>query len=149
MRLGHAHLKVRNLTKAIEFYTRVLGLQVTERMGDNMAFLSWGEAHHDLALQTLSDEGIAPHPYAVGLLHLAFQVENKQAFAQAFYRVRSEDIPFSAVDHRISWSLYFNDPDGNGLEIYYDTRKEPHGTPMWNLYSASLGATNILVSLEE
>lgn len=130
-RIGHAHLKVRDLQRAIDFYTRYFNLEITEQVGDRMVFLSGGEFHHELALQALGPNAPAPHPYAVGLYHVAFEVPDKAAFAQAFNALAAGEVEAIPVDHGISWALYFNDPDGNGLEIYCDTRHDQQGAEAW------------------
>jgi len=120
--LGHVHLKVRDVDRAIEFYTGVLGLSVAERH-DRFAFLSWGEKHHDVALQGVGDGAAEPGP-GVGLYHAAFEVDTGDALAATYERLRERDVDVSRVDHGISKALYFDDPDGNGVEVYLDTRAE-------------------------
>ena len=119
--LGHVHLKVRDVARAVEFYTEILGLDVTERVGQ-FAFLSFGEKHHDVALQGIGAD--APSAGGVGLYHAAFEVEDAEALAATYRRVRNRGVAVSPVDHGISKALYFSDPDGNGLEVYLDTREE-------------------------
>ena len=118
--LGHVHLKVRDVDRAVEFCRDVLGLEVTERAG-RFAFLSWGEKHHDLALQGIGADASGPER-GVGLYHVAFEVPNAEALAATYRRLRERGVPVSPVDHGISKALYFDDPDGNGLEVYLDTR---------------------------
>ncbi|MBA3533558.1 MAG: VOC family protein [Ardenticatenales bacterium] len=130
-KLGHVHLKVKSLDRAIEFYTRYLSLDLIERVGTQFAFLSTNEMHHELALQEVGPHAPAPPPYGIGLYHIAFEVADQEALALAYHALTEAGIPISAVDHHISWALYFADPDGNGLEIYWDTRKEPGGAPLW------------------
>ena len=119
---GHVHLKVRDVDGAVEFYCDVLGLDVTERAG-NFAFLSFGESHHDVALQGVGPD--APGPgRGVGLYHAAFEVPDAEALRATYRRLRSRDVRVSPVDHGISKALYFDDPAGNGLEVYLDTREQ-------------------------
>jgi catechol 2,3-dioxygenase len=120
--VGHVHLKVRDIERAIEFYTDVLGLDVGERHG-RYAFLSWGERHHDVALQEVGPDAPGPGP-GVGLYHVAFEVETGEALAAVYERSRARDVPVSPVDHGISKAIYLDDPDGNGIEVYLDTRAE-------------------------
>ena len=120
--VGHVHLKVRDVDRAVEFYTDALGLDVTERQG-RYAFLSWGERHHDVALQGLGPEASPPGP-GVGLYHAALEVETPDALRAVHERLRERGVAVSPVDHGISKALYFDDPDGNGLEVYLDTREE-------------------------
>lgn len=119
--LGHVHLKVTDLDRAVEFYTELLDLAVTERQA-NFAFLSFGDHHHDLALQ--AHEGASsPPPGSTGLYHVAFEVDSLAAVGNAYEWLTDRDIGVSPVDHGISKALYFNDPDGNGVELYADTRE--------------------------
>jgi len=120
--VGHVHLKVRELDPAVGFYTGVLGLDVTERQS-RYAFLSWGKRHHDVALQAMGAGADGPGP-GVGLYHAAFEVETPAALAAVYERLQERDVQVSPVDHGISKALYFSDPDGNGLEVYLDTREE-------------------------
>jgi len=126
--LGHVHLKVRDLERAVAFYRAVLGLEVTERHAE-YAFLTFGEHHHDLALQA-PGEG-APGPgRGVGLYHSAWEVPDAEALRVTHERLRERDVEVTPVDHGISKALYFDDPDGNGVEVYLDMR-EARGTEEW------------------
>jgi catechol 2,3-dioxygenase len=118
--LGHVHLEVRDVDRAIEFYRDVLGLDVTDRAG-NYAFLTYGGHHHDVALQGVGADAPGPGP-GVGLYHAAFEVDDPDALRQTHRRLRERGVAVSPVDHGISKALYFDDPDGNGLEVYLDTR---------------------------
>jgi catechol 2,3-dioxygenase len=125
--LGHVHLKVRDTERAVEFYESVLGLEVTERVG-RFAFLTLGEHHHDLALQGVGSDvtevsGAATGPEP-GLYHAAWELEDADALRRADERLIERDVAVSPVDHGISKALYFDDPDGNGVELYLDTREE-------------------------
>jgi catechol 2,3-dioxygenase len=145
-RIGHAHLKVRDLARAVEFYTRFLGLRITERIDGQFAFLSGGDLHHELALQALGRQAPSPPQHSVGLYHVAFEVPDRRAFAEAFSALASADVRVTTVDHGISWAMYFSDPDGNGVEIYWDTRREPHGNESWAGRNEALGAERILAA---
>jgi catechol 2,3-dioxygenase len=120
--VGHVHLKVRDVERSIDFYTEVLGLGVTERYG-RFAFLSYGTRHHDVAVQEVEADP-SGHESGVGLYHAAFEVDSTDALAAVFDRLREGYVRVSPVDHGISKALYFDDPDGNGIEVYYDTREE-------------------------
>mgnify|MGYP006274987451 CR=1 FL=1 len=120
--VGHVHLKVRDVDRAVEFYTTVVGLDVTERHG-SFAFLSFGDRHHDVALQGVGADADPPGT-GVGLYHTAFEVTSGDALAAVYERLESRDVPVSPVDHGISKALYFDDPDGNGVEVYLDTRAD-------------------------
>ncbi len=121
--LGHVHLKVRDADRAVEFYRSVVGLAVTERVG-NYAFLSLGDHHHDLAIQSVGTDAAGPGP-GVGLYHVAFEVPTPAALSATHERARAAGATVSPVDHGISKALYFDDPDGNGVEVYLDTRDDP------------------------
>ena len=121
--LGHVHLKVRDVDRAVEFYRDVLGLDVTERAG-RFVFFSFGDHHHDLALQGVGDDAApATAGPAVGLYHSAWEVDDGAALRATYERLQERGVPVSPVDHGISKALYFDDPDGNGVEVYLDTRE--------------------------
>lgn len=147
-KIGHAHLKVRDLDRAIAFYTRFLNLHETERVGDHYAFLTGGAYHHEIALQHVGPD--APHPpaHGTGLYHVAFEVPDRRAFAEAYRTLTEAGVAVASVDHFISWAMYFDDPDGNGLEIYWDTRGEPNGRQVWRGENAPLDRATILAALE-
>jgi catechol 2,3-dioxygenase len=121
--VGHVHLKVRDLERSLEFYRDVLGLSVTERQG-RFAFLAWDERHHDVALQEIRPDAGTPGHGDVGLYHAAMEVTDSDALRAIHERLVERDVRVSPVDHGISKALYFDDPDGNGLEVYLDTRAE-------------------------
>lgn len=128
--LGHVHLKVTDADRATAFYRDVLGLDVTERVG-RFAFLSVGEHHHDLALQGIAGGGgaeSAADAPRVGLYHSAWEVDDVDDLRATAERLQERDVSFSPVDHGISKALYFDDPDGNGVEVYLDTRGEGETT---------------------
>lgn len=142
-RIGHVHLKVRDLAQSEAFYQQFLGMTVRERVG-NLSFLSGGSLHHEIALQALGSNAPVPAPRSVGLYHTAFEVENREAFAEAYRRLQAAQIPVYPVDHRISWALYFDDPDGNGVEVYLDTRNQPGGVDLWHGENLPLTERDIL-----
>ncbi|HRL12691.1 MAG TPA: VOC family protein [Aggregatilineales bacterium] len=146
-RIGHAHLKVRNLERALAFYTRFFDLDVVEQVG-SYAFLSGGEFHHEIALQALGDHAPLASRGTVGLYHVAFEVPDARAFAQAYQALTEAGVAVGAVDHRISWAMYFNDPDGNGLEIYWDTRHLATGASLWHGANLPLSDETIFAALE-
>ncbi|WP_247001372.1 VOC family protein [Halosolutus gelatinilyticus] len=120
--LGHVHIKVRELDRAVAFYIEHLDLEVAERY-DRFAFLSWGRRHHDVALQALGPDATAPGD-GVGLYHVAFEVDGEDALRSVYRGLREAGVRTSPVDHGISKALYFSDPDGNGIEVYVDTRSD-------------------------
>lgn len=146
-RIGHAHLKVRDLNRSTTFYTRYFDLKIVEQVAGQYAFLSGGELHHEIALQARGMNAPSQHPYGVGLYHVAFEVPDKRAFAQAYQLLRGDGVEVAAVDHLISWAMYFDDPDGNGLEIYCDTRREPDGATLWHGMNRPLPDSVILAAL--
>lgn len=131
VKLGHAHLKVRDLDRAVAFYERFLGLHVVERVDERFVFMTAGALHHEGALQRVASDAPTPLPRATGLYHIAFEVPSQRVFAQAYAALVEAGVAVATVDHRISWAMYFDDPDGNGLEVYWDTRAEPGGEPLW------------------
>jgi catechol 2,3-dioxygenase len=123
--IGHVHLKVADLERALAFYHGVLGLAVTQRMGDTAAFLSAGGYHHHIALNTWeSAGGQAPPPGSTGLYHLAIRYPDRAALADALRRLDRAGVPLDgAADHGVSEALYLRDPDGNGVELYWDRER--------------------------
>ncbi len=147
LKIGHAHLKVRDLNRSIEFYTRVLGMKVTEVVGNHYAFLTAGEMHHEIALQAIGANAPDQLQSAPGLYHVAFEVVDKAGLAAAYATLKKSKISVATVDHLISWAIYFSDPDGNGLEIYCDTRHEQN-TTTWDGINESLPEAKLLAYLE-
>src|SRR5208282_2852427 len=126
VRIGHVHLKVADLERAIGFYHGVLGLDVVQRLGDAAAFLSAGGYHHHIGLNTWESLGGSP-PAAgtTGLYHTAILYPSRAALADAFRRVIAAGIELDgAADHGVSESLYLRDPDDNGVELYCDRPKD-------------------------
>src|SRR6202140_4894352 len=123
--IGHVHLKVADLQRALHFYAGVLGFEVTQRMGDGAVFLSAGGYHHHVALNTWESlGGSPPAPGTTGLYHSAFVYPTRAALAGALYRVLQAHISLDgAADHGVSQSIYLRDPDGNGVELYFDKPK--------------------------
>ena len=121
-RIGHVHLKVSNLEKALDFYNGILGFEITQMMGDSAAFLSAGGYHHHIGLNTWHSKGASEAPKnAVGLYHTAILYEKRKELAQVLQRLLEVEYPLTgAADHGVSEAIYLNDPDGNGLELYYD-----------------------------
>lgn len=121
-RIGHVHLKVADLDRAIAFYSGVLGFELTQRYGPQAAFLSAGGYHHHIGLNTWESlGGSAPPPGHTGLYHTAFLYPDRAALADALRRVVAAGIPLDgAADHGVSEAIYLRDPDGNGVELYRD-----------------------------
>jgi catechol 2,3-dioxygenase len=120
--MGHVHLKVADLDRALGFYHGVLGFEVTQRLGNSAAFLSAGGYHHHIGLNTWeSHGGKAPAHGTTGLYHLAILYPTEAALGDALRRLIDADVPLDgAADHGVSEALYLRDPDGNGVELYWD-----------------------------
>ena len=130
--IGHVHLKVADLERAIAFYCGVLGFEITQRYGDQAAFISAGGYHHHIGLNTWESEGGMPPPRrATGLYHLAILYPTRATLADALRRVLDASIPLDgASDHGVSEAIYLRDPDENGVELYWDRPQElwPRGS---------------------
>ncbi len=126
VRIGHVHLKVADLERALEFYCGVLGFELQQRFGSQAAFISAGGYHHHIGLNTWeSAGGSPPPPRSTGLYHLAILYPTRATLADALRRVLATGVELDgAADHGVSEALYLRDPDGNGVELYRD-RPEP------------------------
>ena len=124
--IGHVHLKVANLERAIAFYRDVLGFELTDRLGRNAAFLSAGGYHHHIGLNTWDSQGGQPPPAGTtGLYHAAILYPTRADLADALRRLLAHGIRLDgASDHGVSEAIYLRDPDGNGLELYWDRPRE-------------------------
>lgn len=121
-RIGHVHLKVADLDRAIDFYAGVLGFELKQRYGRQAAFLAAGGYHHHIGLNTWESQGGSPPPRGTtGLFHTAILYPTRAALADALKRLINADVPLDgASDHGVSQALYLRDPDGNGVELYWD-----------------------------
>jgi catechol 2,3-dioxygenase len=126
VRIGHVHLKVADLDRAIHFYRDVLGFELTQRYGNQAAFLSAGGYHHHIGLNTWESEGGSPPPpSSTGLYHLAIAYPTRAELGDALRRVLHAGISVEgASDHGVSEAIYLQDPDGNGVELYWDRPRE-------------------------
>jgi len=126
VRIGHVHLKVADLERAIWFYSGVLGFEVMQKFGNQAAFLSAGGYHHHIGLNTWDSLNGTPPPQGhTGLYHTAFLYPSRESLAVALLRVQNAGIPFDgASDHGVSEAVYLHDPDGNGVELYCDRPKD-------------------------
>ena len=124
--IGHVHLKVANLQRALDFYCGVIGFELTQRYGEEAAFVSAGGYHHHIGLNTWeSRDGSAPPKGTTGLYHFAILYPTRVALADALRRLMQANISLEgASDHGVSEALYLSDPDGNGIELYWDRPKE-------------------------
>ena len=125
-RIGHVHLKVADLDRALSFYCGVLGFELMQQMGSEAAFISAGGYHHHIGLNTWESKGgQPPPPGTTGLYHTAILYPTRPALADALYRVIRAGIALDgASDHGVSEALYLRDPDENGVELYWDRPKE-------------------------
>jgi catechol 2,3-dioxygenase len=125
-RIGHSHLKVSDLEKALAFYHDILGFEVTQRYGNAAVFLSAGGYHHHIGLNTWYSKGAPPAPRnACGLFHTAILYPTRKDLAIALKRLMDANYPLTgAADHGVSEAVYLDDPDGNGIEIYWDRPQE-------------------------
>jgi catechol 2,3-dioxygenase len=126
VRMGHVHLKVADLERALGFYRDVLGFELTQRFGSSAAFLSAGGYHHHIGLNTWESEGGRPPAEGTtGLYHLAILYPTRAELGDALRRLQKAGVPLEgASDHGVSEALYLRDPDGNGVELYWDRPKE-------------------------
>jgi len=126
VRMGHVHLKVADLDRALGFYHGVLGFDITQRLGNSAAFLSAGGYHHHIGLNTWESQGGKPPvPGTTGLYHLAVLYPTQAALGDALRRLIEAGVLLDgAADHGVSEALYLRDPDGNGVELYWDRPKD-------------------------
>ncbi|WP_305046219.1 VOC family protein [Geoalkalibacter sp.] len=124
--IGHVHLKVADLERSLAFYCGVLGFKLTQRYGADAAFIAAGDYHHHLGLNTWQSKGgSAPPEGTTGLFHVAIRYPTRAALADALLRLEAASIALDgASDHGVSEALYLRDPDGNGLELYWDRPQE-------------------------
>ncbi len=124
--IGHVHLKVADIERALQFYRDLLGYEVTQWYGDSAVFISAGGYHHHIGLNTWYSKGASPAPVrAAGLFHLAILYPERKDLAVILKRLIDAGYPITgASDHGVSEALYMNDPDGNGVELYWDRPKE-------------------------
>jgi catechol 2,3-dioxygenase len=124
--VGHVHLRVADLERALNFYSAILGLQIMQRVNNSAAFLSAGGYHHHIAINTWESLGGSPPlPGSTGLYHTAIVYPTRASLADALRRVTAAGIPLEgAADHGVSESIYLRDPDANGVELYRDKPRE-------------------------
>ena len=122
VRIGHVHLKVADIDRALAFYCGVLGFKLTQRYGTQAAFIAAGGYHHHIGLNTWESQGgPPPPPGTTGLYHAAILYPTRASLGDALRRLIDAKIPLTgASDHGVSQALYLNDPDGNGVELYWD-----------------------------
>jgi catechol 2,3-dioxygenase len=152
--IGHVHLKVADLERALGFYVGVLGFELMQRWRDEAAFISAGGYHHHIGLNTWQSKGGSPPPSGTtGLFHTAIRYPTRRALADALARVQAAGVPLDgASDHGVSEALYLRDPDQNGVELYWDRPKDqwprdpsdPDGVAM---FTAPLDLRDLLAEL--
>ena len=125
-RIGHVHLKVSDLDKALHFYQELLGFHITGRLGAQAVFLAADDYHHHIGLNTWHSKNAAPAPVnSAGLYHTAILYPTRKELATVFKRLLDANYPFTGFsDHGVSEALYLNDPDQNGVELYWDKPRE-------------------------
>ncbi|NCU06224.1 MAG: glyoxalase [Chitinophagaceae bacterium] len=125
-RIGHVHLKVSDLDRSLAFYHELLGFEITQRYGSQAVFISAGGYHHHIGLNTWHSKGAGPAPeHAPGLYHTAILYPTRKDLAVILKRLLEAKYPMTgASDHGVSEALYLDDPDGNGVELYWDKPKE-------------------------
>jgi catechol 2,3-dioxygenase len=145
--IGHVHLKVSDLERAIGFYRDVLGFDVMHRYGDEAAFLAAGGYHHHIGLNTWESKGGSPPaPGTTGLFHVAIRYPDRKALARAVKAVVDAGVPLTgASDHGVSEAIYLHDPDDNGIELYCDRPRDQWPEEM---YTAALDVRALLTEAE-
>lgn len=125
-RIGHVHLKVSNLQRSLDFYCGLLGFELMQTYGEDAAFISAGGYHHHIGLNTWYSKDAGPAPiHSAGLFHTAILYPERKDLAEALRRLRNANYPLTgASDHGVSEALYLNDPDRNGVELYWDRPRE-------------------------
>lgn len=153
-RIGHIHLKVADLERSLDFYCGLLGFELMQRMGDQAAFISAGGYHHHIGLNTWYSRQAPPaSPHGVGLFHTAIVYPERRDLAQIVLRLLEVDYPLTgASDHGVSEAIYLNDPDENGVELYWDRPRQ-----LWpvdaqgglNMYTRPLDLQDLMNTLKE
>lgn len=151
--IGHVHLKVADLERALHFYRDLLGFKVTTMYGEQAAFLSAGGYHHHIGLNTWHSRGASPASrHGVGLYHTAIRYPERKDLAFILNRLRNAGYPLSgASDHGVSQALYLNDPDNNGVELYWDRPRETwryHADGSIDMVTLPLDLGDLLSELE-
>ena len=151
--IGHVHLKVADLKRSMEFYCDLLGFEVTTMYGTEAAFISAGGYHHHIGLNTWYSKNAKPAPLNnTGLFHTAILYPTRKDLAMIYDRLRKAFYPFTGfADHGVSEALYLNDPDGNGVELYWDRPKDqwPKNTDgSLQMYTKAIDLEGLLKELE-
>ena len=152
-RIGHVHLKVANLQRAIDFYCGILGFEIMMMYGTDAAFISAGGYHHHIGLNTWQTKnGSAPASNTTGLYHTAIVYPTRKDLAEIVSRLAQASYPLTgAADHGVSEAIYLDDPDGNGVELYWDRPREQWPTSVpgsLDMYTQHLDIKGLLSELE-
>ncbi|MBD1366871.1 VOC family protein [Mucilaginibacter sp. ZT4R22] len=152
-RIGHVHLKVSDIQKSLGFYGGLLGFEVQMMYGDQAAFISAGGYHHHIGLNTWHSKGASPAPeYAPGLYHTAILYPERKDLAAILQRLIDARYPITgASDHGVSEAIYLDDPDGNGVELYWDRPKEQwpiNEAGEMTMFTRSLNLPGLLAELK-
>lgn len=141
--IGHVHLKVADVDRSLEFYCGVLGFELMQRWGADAAFVSAGGYHHHIGLNSWQSKGGSPPPPgSTGLFHTAIRYPTRRALADALRRLVEAGVPLEgASDHGVSEALYLSDPDGNGVELYWDRPREQWPRPDEDPEQVEMGTT--------
>jgi catechol 2,3-dioxygenase len=153
-RIGHVHLKVANLDRALDFYVDLLGFKVTQRYGSDAVFIAAGGYHHHIGLNTWLSKNASPAPqHSAGLFHTAILYPTRRDLAVALKRLIDAGYPLTGTaDHGVSEALYLDDPDKNGVELYWDRPKEQWpllADGSLEMYTRQLDLNGLLRELEE
>jgi catechol 2,3-dioxygenase len=153
--VGHVHLKVADIDRALDFYSGVLGFELQDRFGADAAFVSAGDYHHHIGLNTWQSKGGAPPaPGTTGLFHTAIRYPTRRALADAVKRVVDAGIALDgASDHGVSEAIYLRDPDQNGVELYWDRPRDEWPRPADGsagvaMFTAPLELADLLAELD-
>ena len=153
-KIGHVHLMVSDVDRSLEFYCGVLGFELQQRWGADAAFISAGGYHHHIGLNSWQSKGGSPPPPgSTGLFHLAILYPTRPELADALRRLGEAGIPLTGTsDHGVSEALYLNDPDQNGVELYWDRPREewprrPGGDGV-EMFTAPLDLTGLMAELD-
>lgn len=152
-RIGHVHLKVSDLQRSLDFYCGLLGFEITTRYGADAVFISSGGYHHHIGLNTWHSKGAGKaEQNAVGLYHTAILYPTRKDLAEILRRIRDAGYNLTgAADHGVSEALYLDDPDGNGVELYWDRPKEEwpkKGDGTLEMYTKPLNLADLLATTE-
>jgi catechol 2,3-dioxygenase len=153
--IGHVHLKVADVDRALDFYVGVLGFELMQRYGDDAAFISAGGYHHHIGLNSWESKGGSPSPPGTtGLYHTAIRYPSRRSLADALRRLTEAGVRLTgASDHGVSEALYLNDPDGNGVELYWDRPQaewpQPQPGQKVEMFVRPLDIAGLMAELED